>query len=93
MSFRGGGGDFNSVEGRVKDKLGGVPYKGSGGADILGQYCVDFNLCDVYRRLYPESRVYTYHRGSVATRIDRLDISVSIFPFCERLYYFNVWIF
>lgn len=72
------GGDFNCVESTSLDKLGGIPYKGAGGADILKTFCNDFDLVDIYRKLHPNSRTYTFHRANVATRIDRFYIHSSL---------------
>ena len=68
------GGDFNFVEDRDLDKLGGDALNGSHGIKAWRELASKFNLIDTFRTLFASRRKFSYHKNNVHTRIDRFYI-------------------
>ncbi len=69
------GGDFNFVPYTKQDKEGGIPKLGMQGQKIVGAYCKDFLLTDIWRVIYPRKKCFTWHGKRVKTRLDRFYVS------------------
>jgi len=64
-------GDFNCVLNPNIDKVGGNIKKLQVGAKELKQITLDFNLTDVFRKLYPNQVSTTWRIGKYASRLSR----------------------
>jgi hypothetical protein len=74
------GGDFNCVTNINKDKCGGNYLKGNTASDKLIQICEDNQLIDIFRKLYPKKKEYTWRNTlhTIFCRLDRIYISKSL---------------
>ena len=73
------GGDFNTYINPKLDKKGGSVSHTSGYASKLTDFMHEFNLCDIFRKQYPDSHRYTWRNrsksGWVHARLDMFLVS------------------
>ena len=74
------GGDFNCVQNINLDKRGGNEMYGNFASEQLISLCDDNNLIDVFRKLHPAKREYTWKNSlnSIFCRLDRFYITDSL---------------
>ena len=74
------GGDFNCVHDINLDKHGGNNINGNFGIEQLISVCEDNNLVDVFRKLHPVKREYSWKNSlsSIFCRLDRFYITQSL---------------
>ena len=74
------GGDFNCVENKSIDKIGGNDAYGDVGGSILSSFQNNYRLVDAYRVSHPRDIATTWASadGSVACRLDRFYVSSSL---------------
>ena len=74
------GGDFNCIENKNIDKVGGNVVYGDVGANILGTIRNNYHLVDAYRTCFPHDVATSWVSadGTVACRLDRFYVSASL---------------
>ena len=77
------GGDFNCVDNKNIDKVGGNDAYGDVGASVLYSLRNNYRLVDAYRVRFPHDVATSWSSagGSVACRLDRLYVSTSLKPY------------
>ena len=77
------GGDFNCVDNKNTDKVGGNDAYGDVGASVLYSLRNNYRLVDSYRVRFPHDVATSWSSadGSVACRLDRLYVSTSLKPY------------
>ena len=79
------GGDFNFVENINLDKRGGNDTLGTVGTKDLNVFKNAFGLCDIYRKLHPLVKDFTWNNGTVFCRLDRFYISSELINFVQNV--------
>ena len=77
-------GDFNMVENTHLDRKGGNPReKHTWGLTSLNVLKKETDSIDIWRHLYPKSKIFTWHSlyENVHSRLDRIYISKDLIPF------------
>ena len=79
------GGDFNFVEDRRLDRLGGVSNRADNGIVAIQNLKKDFFLVDAFRILYKNKKEYTFRKADFHARLDRFYISQSLAKWIEKI--------
>jgi exonuclease III len=77
------GGDFNFVENMNLDKFGGNLNRGNAGSKEMSIIKKDFGLVDIFRKLNPNSKIFSWIKfdNTISCRLDRFYVSNSLVPF------------
>lgn len=69
------GGDFNFVENVTLDKIGGNASTGATTRIDFDKIKEDYDLIDIYRKLHPRKKEFTFSGQGVQSRLDRFYVS------------------
>jgi len=81
-------GDFNMVENIILDRRGGTPKaRHNWGFAVLKRLKDDFDLCDIWRELNPDTKNFTFlsNAKNIQSRLDRFYISGNLQPQVKKV--------